>query len=57
LSRPTCHPCYKIEQCKQKTRTKNAHAKYFVLDHPVNRPDKIAYTNIPPQNAHMRSEL
>jgi len=27
--------------CTQKSRTKNAHAKKFVLDDPVSRPDKI----------------
>ena len=34
-------PATKIDQCTQKARTKNAHAKYCVLDHPVRRPDKI----------------
>ena len=30
----TCHPVTEIVQYTQKARTKNAHAKYFVLDHP-----------------------
>jgi len=34
LSQPTCHTVTEIVQCTQKVRTKNAHAKYFVLNHP-----------------------
>jgi hypothetical protein len=32
LSRPTCHPATKIDQCAQKARARHAHKKYFVLD-------------------------
>jgi len=51
-------PATRIDQCKQKARTKNAHAKYFVSDHPVSRPDKI-YTHAQTcqRNACMHSEL
>ena len=45
-------PLLQIDQCIQKARTKNAHAKYFVLDHPVSRPYKITYTNMPTKRAH-----
>jgi len=34
-------PATKIDQCTQKARTKNTHAKCFVLNHPVRIPDKI----------------
>ena len=51
-------PATKIDQCIQKARTKNAHAKYFVLDHPFSRPDKICtHAQTCQRNAHMCSEL
>jgi len=36
------NPATKIDQCVQKARARHAHAKYFVLDHPVSRPKKSA---------------
>jgi len=57
LSRPTCRPWYKIDQCIQKARTKNTHARYFVLDHPVSMSDKIECTNMPTKRAHAQWTL
>jgi len=51
LSRPTCCPWYKLEQYIQKPRTRNTHAIYFVLDHPVSMSDKIKCTNTPTEHA------
>ena len=58
LSQPTCPPATKIDQCTQKARTKNAHAKYFVLHHPVSRPDKICmHVQTCQRNTRRRSKL
>jgi len=56
-SQPTCHPWYKIEQCIPKPRTRNTHARYFVLDHPVSMSDKIKCTNTPTKRAHTQWTL
>jgi len=51
-------PCYRNSPYTQKARTKNAHAKYFVLDDPVNRPDKICtHAQTCQRNARRRSKL
>jgi len=57
LSRPTCRPWYKVDQCIQKARTENTHARYFVLDHPVSMSDKIECTNMPTKRAHAQWTL
>jgi len=57
LSRPTCCPWYKLEQCIQKPRTRNTHAIYFGLDHPVSMSDKIECTNTPTERAHAQWTL
>ena len=60
LGCPNQHVAFdtRIDQCIQKARTKNAHAKYLVFDHPVSRPDKICtHAQTCQRNACMRSEL
>jgi len=51
-------PCYRNSPCTQKAGTKNAHTKYFALDDPVSRYDKICTQSQTCQrNAHRRSKL
>jgi len=46
-----------LGKCIQKARTKNTHARYFVLDHPVSMSDKIECTNMPTKRAHAQWTL